>query len=104
MKFIMVAAATCLVLAGCAQPSGPTTVRETSGPAANPTGSNGPMSGQPENTNSAAGTTIVRGTALNPTGSVGPASGQPSNMNTSAGGGYMTAPPRNPTGSAGYQQ
>ena len=69
MKFIMLAAATCLVLAGCAQPSGPPTVRETSGPAVNPTGSNGPMSGQPENTNSAAGTTIVRGTALNPTGS-----------------------------------
>jgi ABC-type oligopeptide transport system substrate-binding subunit len=104
MKFIMVAAATCLVLAGCAQPSGPPVVRESSGPALNPTGSNGPMSGQPENTNSAAGSTIVRGPALNPTGSVGAASGQPSNMNTSAGGGYMTAPPRNPTGSVGYQQ
>ena len=104
MRFIVMAASIALAVAGCTSPSGPPVVREMSGPAANPTGSNGPMSGQPENTNQSVPTSIVRGTAANPTGSNGPASGQPLNMNTSAVRGYTTAPPSNSTGSAGYQR
>src|SRR5689334_15660768 len=103
MKYIMLAAAMGCLLAACSSPTGPTTVRHLSGPAANPTGSNGPMSGQPENTNRSATTTITRGSAAHPTGSDLPTSGQPSNMNPSTGG-YTTAPPSNPTGSVGYQR
>jgi hypothetical protein len=87
----------------CAAPDQAVQVRTTSGPAANPTGSNGPASGQPMNTNTSVPTGIMRGPAQNPTGSETPASGQPSNMNTSVSGGATTAPPKDPTGSAGYQ-
>ena len=93
----------CILAVGCAAPDQPVQVRSMSGPAANPTGSNGPASGQPMNTNTSVSTGIVRGPAQNPTGSDTAASGQPSNTNTSVSGGATTAPPKNPTGSVGYQ-
>ena len=70
-------------------------VREMSAPAANPTGSDTPASGQPSNMNRSVRTGIVRGPATNPTGSVGPSSGQPSNMDTSAAR-YIPRPRRRP--------
>ena len=94
MKPLVILAA-CALVVGCTsgQYGGSSVV---SGPAANPTGSVGPQSGQPANMGGYTG--VVSAPAANPTGSNTPQSGQPSNMGAPAAG-FSSAPARNPTGS-----
>ncbi len=95
----------CLILAACANDhaGAPAGMGISGGPAANPTGSNGPMSGSPGNTNTNVVVTHRHGPALNPTGSNGPMSGSPENTNASVPTGVSSAPAANPTGSNGPQ-
>ncbi len=95
----------CLLLAACASDHAraPAAVGISGGPAANPTGSNGPMSGSPSNTNTGVPAARGYGSALNPTGSNGPMSGSPGNTNVQVPGTIRSAPAANPTGSNGPQ-
>lgn len=105
MKTILAVAGVCLLAVGCSNPPPPaprSVVTTTTGPAANPTGSNLPSSGQPSNTMGGV-TSIQRGPALDPTGSNTPRSGAASNMDVNASSGASTAPPKRETGSVKYQ-